>query len=88
MLTLQIAAGIVLAAVVLRFWRQALWLIAGSVALILVLLVGLYFWQWPVENWLAVGGVLLSLAVGAFFYGPLKRLEERRKTVKDGPPPN
>lgn len=42
MLVLQIAAGIVLAAILLRFWRQSVWVAAVLVGLALV--AGLVLW--------------------------------------------
>jgi hypothetical protein len=90
MLVIQIALGIVLAVVILRFWRQSLW-IAGGLAALVLLLIG---WLWISEghHWedalLSLGtlAVLVPLAWWARTL-PRTRKEHRSRSVQNGPPP-
>lgn len=47
MLIIQIAAGIILALVVLRFWKQSLWLAGGATVLIAIAFTVLWLTREP-----------------------------------------
>lgn len=90
MIAIQIAAGIVLAVLVLRFWRQSLWLAAGLFALALV---GFALLVVTADN--ATGRALREhlgnlmvvplIVVGA---AAIRWVRDRRvPAVRNGPPP-
>lgn len=86
MLAFQIAAGIVIAAVVLRFWRQSLWLAAGLVGLAIAGLALL--WLTAGHHWqdalLTIGAYAIIIPV-MIWASTLPR--SRRPTIRQGPPP-
>lgn len=85
MLVLQIAAGILLAALVWRFWRQSL-LLAGVLSVLgLLLLVVLWFnrgvhWG-PVPQF--IWGVIVVAAVLPVIIGRVQKRSERAVIEKD-----
>ena len=79
MLALQIAAGIVLAAVALRFWRQGLTLALWVVGAVLLLFAGLWASSWTGEDWLAIAVAAAVIVGGLVAYPRVARLEAKRR---------
>lgn len=73
MLVLQIAGGIVLAAVVLRFWRQGLLVVGGAIA---VVLAGGLVLVAVARGWIAEDFIV---PLAGFFVGAVAIREWRRR---------
>lgn len=87
MLAIQIAAGIVLAAIVLKYWKQSLSL---AIAVVAFLILGVFL------LWLGTTGVGRSSPNPAWFAGPfwlivigyaIRQRRRRARIVRDGAPP-
>ncbi len=82
MLALQIAAGIVLAALALKYPKRALWVVAGLIGLLLLVIVGIWLAGWSGEDWLALGVAFGVTTAGVLAYPHVKRIQERRQRIR------
>jgi hypothetical protein len=69
MLALEIAAGLFLGFLAIRFWQWVVLLITALIGLWLLILIGAFIWAFAADNWKGVKDFLEFAAIIAAFAG-------------------